>query len=71
MDTNPIKVGDVVQLRCGSGPMMTVDEIDDSGDCSVSVVWWDGAGFETDRLPLVVLVRVDPKEGRDVKSCGC
>lgn len=54
----PIKAGDVVQLKSGS-PSMTVDSVlDDWGILSVLCSWFDGKTIQQTKFPATSVERV-------------
>ena len=47
--SNEIKLGSIVQLRSGGGPVMTVLAIDGNG--LIQCVWYKGGQFLTEKSP--------------------
>jgi uncharacterized protein YodC (DUF2158 family) len=54
--TEPLKLGDVVQLKSG-GPRMTVDSVD--GDRFVHCAWFEGRTKKTDVFEIFTLRLVE------------
>ena len=51
------KVGDVVQLRSGGGPKMTITGMSAAG---IAVAWWRGATIQGGTFPPAALTLAQP-----------